>query len=113
MKNNIFGYLFIIFIIVIMSFAIYKVKKEDSQKKSNTENNIAISTEEKGKEIVLAVSGFDTINPIITKNKKYVDNKKGNVYCNSREQKWFCGKDKGLFLPLGAVLFFISSDYWQ
>lgn len=73
MKNNIFGYLFIIFIIVIMSFAIYKVKKEDTQKKSDTDNTTTISNEEKGKEIVLAVSGFDTINPIITKNKNVQD----------------------------------------
>ena len=73
MKNNIFGYLFIIFIIGIMSFAIYKVKKDDNNNKNNTEQTTSISTEEKGKEIVLAVSGFDTINPIITKNKNVQD----------------------------------------
>lgn len=73
MKNNIFGYLFIIFIIAIMSFAVYKVKKEDNNNKTNMEQTTTISTEEKGKEIVLAVSGFDTINPIITKNKNVQD----------------------------------------
>lgn len=73
MKNNIFGYLFIVFIIVIMSFAIYKGKKEDTQKKADIEKNSTISTEEKGKEIVLAISGFDTINPIITKNRNVQD----------------------------------------
>ena len=73
MKNNIFGYLFIIFIIGIMSFAIYKAHKDDNQSKNNIEQTTTISTEEKGKEIILAVSGFDTINPIITKNKNVQD----------------------------------------
>ena len=73
MKNNIFGYLFIIFIIGIMSFAIYKANKDNNQIKNNTNETLTISTEEKGKEIVLAVSGFDTINPIITKNRNVQD----------------------------------------
>lgn len=73
MKNNIFGYLFIIFIVGIMSFAIYKANKDDNKNKFDVEKNATASTEEKGKEIVLAVSGFDTINPIITKNKNVQD----------------------------------------
>ena len=73
MKGNIFGYLFVIFIIGIMSFAIYKVKKEDNNNKENREQTQIISTEEKGKEMVLAISGFDTINPIITKNRNVQD----------------------------------------
>lgn len=73
MKNNIFGYLFIIFIIAIMSFAIYKVKKEDNKKQENIVESNSISDEEKGTEMVLAISGFDTINPIITKNRDVQD----------------------------------------
>ena len=73
MKNNIFGYLFIIFIIGIMSFAVYKARKEDNQNKENNEQSATVSIDEKGKEFVLAVSGFDTINPIITKNKNVQD----------------------------------------
>lgn len=73
MKNNIFGYLFIIFIIGIMIFAIYKANKEKEETPTNSATTSSISTEEKGKEIVLAVSGFDTINPIITKNKNVQD----------------------------------------
>lgn len=73
MKNNIFGYLFIIFIVGIMIFAIYKANKEKEETPTNTTTTSSISAEEKGKEIVLAVSGFDTINPIITKNKNVQD----------------------------------------
>ena len=36
MKNNIFGYVFVLFIIVIMGFAIYRVKIQNGDK--NTEN---------------------------------------------------------------------------
>ena len=35
MKNNFFGYMFILFIIIIMGFAIYRVKIQNSDKKQN------------------------------------------------------------------------------
>ena len=74
MKNNIFGYLFFIFIIVIMGFAIYKVSKSNNnENQNNIESLSGISTSEKGTELTLAISGFDTINPIITKNKQVQD----------------------------------------
>ena len=74
MKHNIFGYLFFIFIIVIMGFAIYKFTNSQSSGESNTvEGKHSVSQEEKGTDITLAVSGFDTINPIITKNKQVQD----------------------------------------
>ena len=74
MKNNIFGYIFIIFIIVIMGFAFYKVKIQDADE-SKEKSNTSVSTEEvvKGTEMTLAISNFDTINPIITSNKKVQD----------------------------------------
>ena len=74
MKNNFFGYIFILFIIIIMGFAIYRVKIQNS---SDNENNNSTSTQagevEKGNEMTLAISNFDTINPIITSNKKVQD----------------------------------------
>ena len=74
MKHNIFGYLFFIFIIVIMGFAIYKFTKSQSPVETNTtDGGSNISLTEKGTDITLAISGFDTINPIITKNKQVQD----------------------------------------
>ncbi len=74
MKNNIFGYLFFIFIIIIMGFAIYKVSKNNNENNiNNTESSSSIATSEKGTEITLAIAKFDTINPIITKNKQVQD----------------------------------------
>ncbi len=74
MRNNFFGYIFLVFIIIILGFAIYKVK---IQNKSNEENNTSKSSItgeiEKGKEMTLAISNFDTINPIITANRKVQD----------------------------------------
>lgn len=74
MRNNIFGYIFILFIIIILGFAIYRVK---FQNKSGDENNstatLAVGEVNKGKEMTLAISNFDTINPIITSNKKVQD----------------------------------------
>lgn len=75
MKNNIFGYLFILFIIVIMGFAIYRVKIQKGDKNTETGASGTVGAQEvqKGKEITLAVSEFDNINPIITSNKKVQD----------------------------------------
>lgn len=74
MKNNIFGYLFFIFIIIIMGFAIYKFNTgKSSENENQSEASKSISTAEKGKKITLAISGFDTINPIITKNRNVQD----------------------------------------
>ena len=74
MKNNFFGYMFILFIIIIMGFAIYKVKIQNEEK--NIEKSTTSTSNQdvqKGKEITLAISEFDNINPIITSNKKVQD----------------------------------------
>ena len=75
MRNNIFGYIFILFIIIIMGFAIYRVKIQNADTdKENTSNSSNVKQEvEKGTEMTLAISNFDTINPIITKNRRVQD----------------------------------------
>ncbi len=74
MKNNIFGYIFIIFIVVIMAFAIYRVKIQNgNNNENNTTSSSSVQEVKKGTEMTLAISEFDTINPIITSNKKVQD----------------------------------------
>ena len=75
MKNNFFGYMFILFIIIIMGFAIYRVKIQNTEKDSENASTSSANTQEvqKGTEITLAISEFDNINPIITSNKKVQD----------------------------------------
>ena len=74
MRNNFFGYIFIIFIVIILGFAIYRVKIQDKSEDENNTNKSSVTGEvEKGKELTLAISNFDSINPIITSNKKIQD----------------------------------------
>lgn len=68
-KINIFKYIFIIVIIIlaIVTYSIYKRDKESPDKKTvvqETEETIDVV-----KELRLAISQLDTINPIISKNK--------------------------------------------
>ena len=74
MKNNFFGYLFFIFIVIIMGFAVYKfTSSKKTEEQTNNDGNFNVSTSEKGTDITLGISGFDTINPIITRNKQVQD----------------------------------------
>lgn len=74
MKNNIFGYIFIVFIIIIMGFAIYRVKIQNGDKEeSNNQVSANSGDVKKGTEMTIAISNFDLINPIITHNKKVQD----------------------------------------
>lgn len=74
MRNNIFGYIFILFAIIIMGFAIYKVNSQKKSEEANNTNSMAIAGDiVKGTEMTLAISNFDNINPIITSNKKIQD----------------------------------------
>lgn len=72
MKSNYFKYIFIIFAIVIMIFAIVKIKNDEQK-------NGKIAQEEKEEvepivtELKLGVATFDSINPILSKNKNIQD----------------------------------------
>jgi len=70
MKSNWIKYLFIIFIIIILIFAVMKIRNDEAEKKQ--EENIR-SNQEKINEIKLGIAEFDTINPILSKNKNVQD----------------------------------------
>ena len=72
MKTKYFKYIFIIFAIVIMIFAIIKIKK-DEQKKEETPNETKQEQTEEITELNLGVASFDSINPILSKNKNIQD----------------------------------------
>ena len=72
MKTKYFKYIFIIFAIAIMIFAIVKIKK-DEQKKENTTNEPKQEEVQEVKELKLGVASFDSINPILSKNKNVQD----------------------------------------
>ena len=74
MKNNIFGYIFILFAVVMAGFAIYKVTSQnDGENNGRNSDSSTVQQLEKGTEITLGISELDTMNPIITNNKKVQD----------------------------------------
>lgn len=72
MKSNYFKYIFIIFAIAIMIFAIVKIKR-DEQKKQNPTQEKKEEVEQIITELKLGVASFDSINPILSKNKNIQD----------------------------------------
>lgn len=72
MKSNYFKYIFIIFAIGIMIFAIVKIKN-DEQKKEEPKYEAKEEVEQEITELKLGVASFDSINPILSKNKNVQD----------------------------------------
>lgn len=72
MKSNYFKYIFIIFAIGIMIFAIIKIKKEE-QKKEEQSYIVKEEIVQEITELKLGVASFDSINPILSKNKNVQD----------------------------------------
>ncbi len=70
MRSNWIKYVFIIFIILILGFAVYKIKKDEQKSK---EIEISNKESEQIKEIKLGIAGLDTINPILSNNKNVQD----------------------------------------
>lgn len=70
MKSNWIKYIFILFIILILGFSIYKMKQEEHKEQ---EENISNKQQEMIKELKLGIAGLDTINPILSKNKNVQD----------------------------------------
>ena len=72
MKSNIIKYIFIVFVIGIILFAVYKIKFQKDNTDSDEPTNI-IENEEKTESILnIGISNFDNINPLITKNEDVI-----------------------------------------
>lgn len=72
MKSNYFKYIFMIFAIGIMIFAIVKIKN-DEQKNEEQVYESSEETEQEITELKLGIASFDSINPILSKNKNVQD----------------------------------------
>lgn len=72
MKINWIKYIFIIFAIGIMIFAIIKIKG-DEEAKNQSQISKTESVEEKITQLSLGIAEFDTINPILSNNKNVQD----------------------------------------
>ena len=72
MKTNIVKYIFIIFVVGIIGFAIYKINyKKEIPIENNTENTQ--TTAQIITNLRLGFSNFDNINPLITENKNIIN----------------------------------------
>ena len=71
MQSNWFKYIFIIFIIGILIFAVLRIRGEEADKEEAEQSSS--SQEDKVKEIKLGIAGLDTINPILSNNKNVQD----------------------------------------
>ena len=74
-----FKYIFIIFAIGIMIFAIIKIKNDEKKMKNQTSTNAEETNRRNKKELKLGVASFDSINPILSKNKNVQDISKINI----------------------------------
>ena len=71
MKSNIIKYIFIIFAIFIIGFAIYKIGFAQEEEITDETNTIQ-TTQDKESILNIGISDFDNINPLITKNKDII-----------------------------------------
>ena len=71
MKSNWIKYVFIIFIIGILIFAVLKIRQD--QEEINLEEQSTSNEDEQVKEIKVGIVGLDTINPILSNNKNVQD----------------------------------------
>lgn len=73
MKSNIIKYIFIVFVIGIIGFAIYKIKFQDSMQEDQVnETNTIQNTKSTESILNIGISSFDNINPLITKNQDII-----------------------------------------
>ena len=68
MKSNWIKYLFIVFVIILLAFAVYIIKKDEQEKKQEQEYTASVQ-ENKVREIKVGIAELDTINPILSNNK--------------------------------------------
>ena len=79
MKNNILKYIFFIFIILIAIVTVYVLNNREKSKEENVENVAVKEETELEQTLNLGIAEFDTMNPILSRNK-YVQNISKLIY---------------------------------
>lgn len=72
MKSNIIKYIFLIFAIGIIVFAIYKMNYQNEENPVNEENIVQSDSQRTESTLNIGISDFDNINPLITNNKDII-----------------------------------------
>lgn len=71
--SSIFKYIFIIFAIGIIVYAGYRIYSSQNKEETNTQEDNVVVQESIIRDIRLALTNYDTINPLITKNKEVLN----------------------------------------
>ena len=72
MKSNIIKYVFIVFVIFIIGFAIYKINFQGEKVEQTNEISTVPNTQNTESVLNIGISDFDNINPLITKNEDII-----------------------------------------
>ena len=72
MKTNFFKYIFILFAVGIIIFAIYKIYFKEENSKNEVVNEVEQEVTQI-KDLRLGISNFDTINPLLSNNKEVLN----------------------------------------
>ena len=72
MKSNIIKYLFLLFAVGIIAFAIYKINFQEDTSNLNVEITTTQAMQITESVLNIGISDFDNINPLITKNKDII-----------------------------------------
>lgn len=72
MKTNFFKYIFILFAVGIIIFAIYKIYFKEENNKNEVVNEVEQEVTQI-KDLRLGISNFDTINPLLSNNKEVLN----------------------------------------
>lgn len=73
MKNNIIKYVFIVFVAILIIFAVYKIVSDDKKKNNNQNSNENEVKREIATDLRLAIVNYDSINPILSNNSNVQD----------------------------------------
>lgn len=73
MKSNIIKYIFALFVIAIIIFAVYKIYNSGETKKNSEQANLVGSNIEILTNIRIGIAEFDNINPIISQNRDVIN----------------------------------------
>ena len=73
MKSNIIKYIFILFAIGIIIFAIYKMNDQTNSQNTLNEPTQQSATKDEESVLSIGISNFDNINPLITNNKDIIN----------------------------------------
>ena len=73
MKSNIIKYIFILFVIFIIGFAVYKIYYKEEPLDETIQTNTIETTEQILTNMRIGIANFDNINPIISQNRDVIN----------------------------------------